>query len=506
MEDHNLYSIFKLCSMSDGDRVANETAQGRKHSFAEQDSTSAKISALLKDRGLQAGDRVTVQIDKSPEGVFLYLACLRAGLVYHPLNTAYQRSELEYFLSDAKPSALVCSGPYFDTMSSLAEQQGIAHLFTLEEDGSGSLLDQSQGYDESFNTVARAADDMAALLYSSGTTGRPKGIMLSHGNLSANALSLVDAWGFSSSDVLLHALPIFHVHGLFVAINCALMSHCKMLYLPRFDVATVMEKLAQSTVMMGVPTFYTRLLAQQDFGKEQCSNVRLFISGSAPLLEETFRDFEQRTGHVILERYGMSETGMNTSNPLLGERKAGTVGPPLPDIQIRIVDDSCKVLAQGDIGDLQVKGPNVFTGYWNMPEKTLEDFTADGFFNTGDKGQIDEDGYLSIVGRSKDMLISGGLNVYPKEIELVIDDVAGVLESAIIGVPHPDFGEAVVAVVVPEAGASPGREDIVAVCKNTLANYKIPKAVVLVEELPRNTMGKVQKAALRSQSSDILKS
>ena len=385
MKNHNLYGIFKLQALSGENTIAIETAQGRKISFAELDSSSAKIAALLIDRGLQSGDRVTVQIDKSPEGVFLYLACLRAGLVYHPLNTAYQRSELEYFLSDAKPSALVCSRPYFDTMSSLAKQHGIAHLFTLEENGSGSLLDQSRGYSENFDTVPRAADDMAALLYSSGTTGRPKGIMLSHGNLSANALSLVDAWGFSSSDVLLHALPIFHVHGLFVAINCALMSHCKMLYLPRFDVATVMEKLAQSTVMMGVPTFYTRLLARQNFGKEQCRNIRLFISGSAPLLEETFRDFEQRTGHVILERYGMSETGMNTSNPLNGERKAGTVGPPLPDIQIRIVDDNGTLLAQGEIGNLQVKGPNVFSGYWNMPEKTLEDFTEDGFFNTGDK-------------------------------------------------------------------------------------------------------------------------
>lgn len=499
MEDHNLYSMFKLHALSGRDSVAIETAQGRQISFGELDSSSAKIAALLIDRGLQAGDRVTVQIDKSPGGVFLYLACLRAGLVYHPLNTAYQRSELEYFLSDAQPSALVCSGPYLETMRSLAGEQGIAHLFTLDEDGSGSLLDQSQAYSEGFNTVARAADDMAALLYSSGTTGRPKGIMLSHGNLSANALSLVDAWGFSSSDTLLHVLPIFHVHGLFVAINCALMSHCKMLYLPRFDVKTVMQSLTQSTVMMGVPTYYTRLLAQQKFGEEQCTNMRLFISGSAPLLEETFRGFQLRTGHVILERYGMSETGMNTSNPLQGERKPGTVGPPLPNIQIRIVDDSGNMLAQGDTGDLQVKGPNVFTGYWNMPQKTLEDFTEDGFFNTGDKGKIDEDGYLSIVGRSKDMVISGGLNVYPKEIELVIDDVPGVLESAVIGVPHPDFGEAVVAVVVAETGASPGRENIVAACKNTLANYKIPKVVVFIDELPRNTMGKVQKAALRSQ-------
>ncbi|MEH6581366.1 MAG: malonyl-CoA synthase [Halioglobus sp.] len=505
MTDHNLYSIFNNRFPNDRSRIALETPSRRKITFAELESASAKMANLLTVNGLRPGDRVSVQIDKSPEGVFLYLACLRAGLVYHPLNTAYQRSELAYFLENAEPSAIVCSTPYLEVLSELSNDQGIDPLLTLDADGSGSLTTLSQVLDDQFATVPRAADDMAALLYSSGTTGRPKGIMLSHENLSANAIALVDLWGFSSGDVLLHALPIFHVHGLFVAINCALMSACKMLYLPAYQPQEVIRNLPACTVMMGVPTYYTRLLTDERFTRASCANMRLFISGSAPLLEETFREFELRTGHVILERYGMSETSMNTSNPLHGERKAGTVGPPLPGVTVRIVDASGKALPPGETGDLQVTGPNVFSGYWRMPDKTAEDFTDDGFFNTGDKGVIDTDGYVSIVGRAKDMVISGGLNVYPKEVELVVDSCPGVLESAVIGIPHPDFGEAVIAVVVPEKGALAKEQEIIATCRNELANFKRPKAIVIVDELPRNAMGKVQKSALRSQYAEVLK-
>jgi malonyl-CoA/methylmalonyl-CoA synthetase len=504
MSDHNLYSIFTRHFPADRHKIALSTPDGRQVSFAELDYRSGKIANALLDRGLKAGDRVTVQIEKSPEGVFLYLACLRAALVYHPLNTAYQRSELAFFLGNAEPAAIVCSGPYFAIMNDLAGELGIDTVFTLEADGSGSLILEASEQEEDFATVARAEDDMAALLYSSGTTGRPKGIMLSHGNLASNALALVDLWGFSADDVLLHALPIFHVHGLFVAINCALMSGARMVYLPAFNPQQVIAHLPESTVMMGVPTYYTRLLASAAFDRQACANMRLFISGSAPLLEETFHEFETRSGHIILERYGMSETGMNTSNPLHGKRKAGTVGPPLPGVSVRVVDSNGQGLPNGETGNLQVKGPNVFSGYWRLPEKTAEDFTADGFFNTGDKAVIDADGYIAIVGRAKDMVICGGLNVYPKEIELLIDEFDGVLESAVIGVPHPDFGEAVVAVVVCEPGASIREQDIIASAKAQLANFKVPKAVVFLEELPRNTMGKVQKAALREQYRSVL--
>ncbi|MEH6592942.1 MAG: malonyl-CoA synthase [Halioglobus sp.] len=504
MTDHNLYSMFSRRFAINRAQIALETPGGRSITFAELETASAKMANLFVAQGLRPGDRVSVQIDKSPEGVFLYLACLRAGLVYHPLNTAYQRSELAYFLDNAQPSAIVCSTPYLEVLRELAIEQGIDPLLTLDVDGSGSLTALSQALDDQFATVSRGADDMAALLYSSGTTGRPKGIMLSHENLSANAIALVDLWGFSSRDVLLHALPIFHVHGLFVAINCALMSACKMLYLPSYQPQEVIRHLPDCTVMMGVPTYYTRLLSGENFTRKSCANMRLFISGSAPLLEETFREFEQRTGHVILERYGMSETSMNTSNPLEGERKAGTVGPPLPGVTVRIVDANGKVLPAGKTGDLQVKGPNVFSGYWRMPDKTAEDFTEDGFFNTGDKGVIDTDGYVSIVGRAKDMVISGGLNVFPKEVELLVDSCPGVLESAVIGIPHPDFGEAVIAVVVMEKAAHANEQEIMATCRDELANFKRPKAVMIVEELPRNAMGKVQKAALRSQYADVL--
>ena len=373
---------------------------------------------------------------------------------------------------------------------------------TLNADGSGTLIDEAAGSDETFTNLDRSPRDIAALLYSSGTTGRPKGIMLSHGNLLTNAQALVKAWGFTERDRLLHALPIFHVHGLFVAIHCALLSGCCMRWLSRFDSAEVTRALPHCTVMMGVPTYYTRLLAEDSLSREQCTHMRLFVSGSAPLLPETFSAFEQRTGHRILERYGMSETGMNSSNPLDGERRPGTVGPALEGVELRIVDDSGLALPADTPGNLQVRGPNVFEGYWQMPEKTREDFTDDGFFDTGDKAIQSSDGYVAIVGRAKDMIISGGLNIYPKEIELHLDSIKGVLESAVVGTPHPDFGEAVAAFVVTDGSRSLAADDVIAACRKELAGFKIPKRVMFIEALPRNAMGKVQKNVLREQLSN----
>jgi malonyl-CoA/methylmalonyl-CoA synthetase len=427
----------------------------------------------------------------------LYLACLRAGMVFHPLNMAYKSGELEYFLGNAEPAIVVCDPGNADAIEPIAKSAGVGHLLTLDADGGGTLTDNASQLAATFDTVNREADDLAALLYSSGTTGRPKGIMLTHSNLLRNTEALVDAWGFTEKDRLLHALPIFHVHGLFVAIGCALLSGCSMRWLPAFDATQVIKYLPECTVLMGVPTYYTRLLAEETFTKDVAANARLFISGSAPLLEETFAEFEQRTGKRILERYGMTETNMNTSNPLDGERKPGTVGPPLPGVEVRICDDDGKELGIDEIGNLQVRGPNVFIGYWKMPEKTAEDIAEDGFFNTGDKGKIDSEGYVSIVGRAKDVVITGGLNVYPKEVELFIDDLPGVKESAVIGVPHADFGEAVVAVVVPESGKPLGEDEVIARAKAELANFKVPKRVMFVDELPRNTMAKVQKNILR---------
>ena len=495
----NLYAAFRRHFPADASSPLLTTATGDSFSYGDAERESARFASCLSAMGLQAGDRVTVQVEKSVEMLWLYLGCLRAGLVFHPLNTAYSPAELEYFLGNAEPSLVVCTPESGAMMVGLAASLGNIPVHTLGSDGGGTLMTAVDASAADFDCVESAPDDLAALLYSSGTTGRPKGIMLSHGNLASNAGTLVDYWGFTSNDVLLHALPIFHVHGLFVAISCVLMSGASMRWLPGFNVETVLAELPRSTVMMGVPTYYTRLLASDRFDRDACRTLRLFISGSAPLLAETFVEFEQRTGHRILERYGMSETGMNTSNPLRGERRAGTVGFPLPGVSARIVDDNGAPVAVGEVGNLQVKGPNVFGGYWRMPEKTAEDFTADGFFDTGDKAVLDADGYYSIVGRAKDMVICGGLNVYPKEVELVIDEIDGVAESAVIGVPHPDFGEAVVAVVVATAAGrdSLGEAAVIAAAKPLLANFKIPKRVMVVDELPRNTMGKVQKNLLR---------
>jgi malonyl-CoA/methylmalonyl-CoA synthetase len=415
------------------------------------------------------------------------------------LNTAYQRAELAYFLGDAKPRIVVCSTQAQALFESLAQEAEVATVLTLDHDQSGSLLGGANGCGQDFETVNREADDLAALLYSSGTTGRPKGIMLSHENLASNGKTLVKAWGFTRHDCLLHALPIFHVHGLFVAIHCVLLSGARLHWLSKFDAEEVIAALPRCTVMMGVPTFYTRLLGSEDFSRACCHSMRLFISGSAPLLTDTFEAFSTRAGHTIVERYGMSETGMNTTNPLQGERRAGTVGPALPGVELRVVNDNGVALGTGEAGNLQVRGPNVFSAYWRLPEKTAQSFTEDGFFDTGDKARISTDGYVSIVGRSKDMIICGGLNVYPKEIELLLDGLPEVLESAVIGVPHADFGEAVVAVLVLNVGCSIVEQDVMDYCKTRIANFKLPKRVFVIDALPRNTMAKVQKNLLRQR-------
>jgi len=503
-ENHNLYSHFRKQVTLHAKKELLCTNDGRSYSYADIEERSASIARVLKDFGASTGDRISVQVEKSPEALCLYLACLRAGLVFHPLNMAYTASEIEYFLDNAEPALVVCDPKNVSAIKTIADSTGCKHVFTLDGDGNGKLADLADEATPDFDVVARQKDDMAALLYSSGTTGVPKGIMLTHSNLLRNTEALVAAWGFTDADRLLHALPIFHVHGLFVAIGCVLLSGASMRWMPGYNADEVMRFLPECTVMMGVPTYYTRLLAADSFGQKQTASVRLFVSGSAPLLEETLVEFESRTGHRILERYGMTETNMNSSNPLHGERKPGTVGPPLPGVEIRIVDTDGTPVATGEIGDLQVRGPNVFIGYWKMPEKTAEDFSDDGFFNTGDKGRIDEDGYVSIVGREKDMVITGGLNVYPKEIELFIDELPGVHESAVIGVPHADFGEGVVAVVVPENVADVSEHDVIDACKTRLANFKVPKRVVFIDELPRNTMAKVQKNLLRKNYSDLL--
>jgi malonyl-CoA/methylmalonyl-CoA synthetase len=504
-DNANLYAHFQERFPADLNTQLLLTAEGRSVTYAEADQASARIANTLVQLGTAPGDRVTVQVEKSAENLFLYLACLRAGLVYHPLNTAYKASELKYFLGNAEPTIVVCGNDALATMESIVSENPVTALLTLDADGSGSLMDQAAGATSEADVAHCKGTDMAALLYSSGTTGQPKGIMLSHDNLRKNAETLVEAWGFSASDRLLHMLPIYHVHGLFIAVSCVLMSGASMVWHSGFSDQAAVAALPECTVMMGVPTFYTRLLANPDFGPACCGNMRLFISGSAPLLAETFVEFQTRSGHTILERYGMTETGMNTSNPLHGERRAGTVGPALPDVTARAVGEDGEVVAVGETGNLQVKGPNVFPGYWRMPDKTAEDFTADGFFNTGDKATIDADGYVSIVGRAKDMVITGGLNVYPKEIELVIDDMAGIKESAVIGVPHADFGEAVVAVIVPDrqvsTGKTPTAEEVIAHCKTQLANFKVPKRVELIDALPRNAMSKVQKNRLREKYS-----
>jgi malonyl-CoA/methylmalonyl-CoA synthetase len=517
MKNDNLFALIEARLPRDLNGACLETVEGLVYSWRDLLHATGRLAGWLASLELPAEAdgtpaRVAVQVEKSPEALLLYLATLRAGLAYVPLNSAYQQAEIEYFLGNAKPAVFVCTPERLAALEPMARAVGVAHVVTLGEQRNGTLLELAAPFADQFATARRKASDLAAILYTSGTTGRSKGALLSHGNLSSNALVLDEFWGFKEErdtgdqDVLLHALPLFHVHGLFVAAHAALLSGSTMLFMNKFDPKQVVRWLPRATVFMGVPTLYTRLLAEHSFDRHVCRNMRLFISGSAPLLTETFDAFKQRTGRAILERYGMSETLMLVSNPYFGvaaDRIAGTVGVPLPGVDVRVVNDDgsrCKV---GEIGQVQVRGPNVFSGYWQMPEKTAEEFTPDGWFRTGDVGHFGGAGkpeaYLTLVGRAKDLIISGGYNVYPKEIEGYIDEMPGVAESAVIGLPHPDFGEAVAAVVVPKGAIGVDGAQVLAQLKGRIANFKVPKRIWVVEDLPRNAMGKVQKNVLRER-------
>lgn len=521
--NHNLFAALRAAFPSDLDSVAVETDHGLVYSWRDLDRASAMIANLLASLDIAKDPdgmppRVAVQVDKSVEAMLLYLGALRAGFVFLPLNTAYQSAEIEYFIGNAQPAVVVCTGQHFPWVSQLAFKAGTCHVFTLNDDRTGSLLERAAHCSDQQTPAQRQPDALAAILYTSGTTGRSKGAMLSHGNLLSNAVMLKDYWGWRTpqqgGDVLIHALPIFHVHGLFVAIHGALLNGSKMLWHGKFDPKAVIADMPRATVFMGVPTLYVRMLGEAALTRAQAAHMRLFISGSAPLLIETFNDWQTRTGHTILERYGMSETIMLTSNPYQADaryagqakRRGGTVGFPLPGVGLRVQGEDGQTLGAGEIGGIQVKGPNVFAGYWQMPEKTAEEFTADGFFKTGDVGQQDASGYVTIVGRSKDLIISGGYNVYPAEIEGTLNDMPGVAESAIVGVPHPDFGEVGVAVVIAKPGVVLDAEALLAALKAQLANFKIPKRCFLAAELPRNTMGKVQKNLLRQKYQDLFAS
>ena len=493
----NLYA--RLMDGRDPAATAVETADGHRWSYGDIGAASARMANLLVRRGVKPGDRVAVQVEKSVENLVLYLATVRAGAVYLPLNTAYTLAELGYFLGDAEPSLVVCDPAGRDGIAALVADGGAA-VETLAAEGEGSLAEAAASEAPVFSTVVRADDDLAAILYTSGTTGRSKGAMLTHANLVSNAETLVAAWRFTTEDVLIHALPIYHTHGLFVAVNVVLLSGGVMIFLPKFDAGTILRLMPRATAMMGVPTFYTRLLQHPGLDRAVATGMRLFTSGSAPLLADTHRAWEERTGHAILERYGMTETNMTTSNPYDGPRVPGTVGPPLAGISVRIVDpETGRHLPANEIGIIEVRGPNVFSGYWRMPEKTATEFRHDGFFITGDLGMVDDAGYVHIVGRGKDLIITGGFNVYPKEVEAEIDAVPGVVESAVVGLPHADFGEGVTAIVVPEPGARVDEAAVLAALDARLARFKQPKRVLFVAELPRNAMGKVQKAALRQR-------
>jgi len=503
MKNENLFAALRAAFPSDLNATAVETDSGLYYSWGDMERATAMLANLLASLKLPQGARIAVQVEKSVEAMLLYLATLRAGYVFLPLNTAYQSAEIEYFIGNAEPAVVVCSKKNFGWVSKIAFKAGTLNVFTLDDDRTGSLLERAAHCSDKHIVAVKQADDLAAILYTSGTTGRSKGAMLSHGNMLSNALVLKDYWGWRTreegGDVLIHALPIFHVHGLFVALHGALINGSKMIWCAKFDPKFVVQKMPEASVFMGVPTLYVRLLNEPGLDKNAVRNMRLFVAGSAPLLIETFNQWQEKTGHTILERYGMSETAMLTSNPYKGDRRGGTVGFALPGVTLRVQDDDGNVLGVDAIGDIQVKGPNVFKAYWRMPEKTKEEFTADGFFKTGDVGKIDAAGYITIVGRSKDLIISGGYNVYPAEIEGYINDLPGVAESALVGVPHPDFGEVGVAVVIAKPGVTLQAHTIIASLKSKLANFKIPKQCFVVSELPRNTMGKVQKNLLREQ-------
>ncbi|MGL4488079.1 MAG: malonate--CoA ligase [Rhizobiaceae bacterium] len=494
-------NIFQHFVDAAGDGLARliETRDGAHYSYADMFALSGQIANALVAAGVKPGDRVAAQVEKSVMAMALYLGVVRCGGVFNPLNTAYTDTEIAYFIGDAKPTVLVCDPKRAAGLVDIAKANGAA-ILTLDAEGEGSLTDSANHQPEAFSTVHRQPDDLAAILYTSGTTGRSKGAMLTHNNLLSNAKSLVSAWRFTASDILIHALPTYHTHGLFVATNTVMLSGASMIYLPKFDADQVLQLLPRATTLMGVPTFYTRLLDHPKLDRSIVANIRLFVSGSAPLLAETHREWSARTGTAILERYGMTETNMNTSNPYDGERVAGTVGFALPDVDVRIANpDTGALVPQGEIGVIEVKGPNVFKGYWQMPEKTAEEFRADAFFITGDLGKIDSQGYVHIVGRAKDLVITGGFNVYPKELEDELDALEGVLESAVIGLPHKDFGEAVTAVIVKTKSSTITEADVLSAIEPRFAKFKHPKRILFVDDLPRNAMGKVQKNLLRAQ-------
>ena len=496
MINKNLYTYFEQKFL----RYSNRSFLVSDHGTLKYDeihNETGRYVSMFTEMQINKGDRIVVQVEKSIEAVLLYLACLRYGAIYIPLNPAYTKEEVEYFLQDSDPTLFVCIPERESSMRALATEIGIPNLISLGQNVDGSIFDKLMNLESSQHVANCSEDDLAAILYTSGTTGRSKGAMLTHHNLLSNALILLDYWCWDEDDVLLHALPIFHVHGLFVALHCALLNSSKVIFLDRFDTKRIIKELPNSTVMMGVPTFYVRLLRDNEFNKEKCSNMRLFISGSAPLLPETFYSFESLTGKKILERYGMTETGMLTSNPYNGDRIAGTVGYLLPTVKGRISNQNGQPVSDEEIGILEVKGPNIFTGYWGMPEKTASEFRNDGYFVTGDMAFIDNTGRISIVGREKDLVISGGYNVYPKEIESILDEISGVNESCVIGLTHVDFGEAVTALIVEEKHSKTSEKEIFKNLKDKLAKYKHPKAIMFIDELPRNTMGKVQKNVLR---------
>ena len=500
--DESLFAAIRTAA-PDETRVFVYDPDVRHFTYGEMFAETARLANCLWGAGVRPGDRLAVQVEKSITALLLPLACMRTGAIYLPLNPAYTLAELEYFIADAEPACVIARTEKQTSIESLLAGKVVV-LGLSDDERSGSLVERMRAMPDRFRDVPRAADDLAAILYTSGTTGRSKGAMLTHRNLVSNAVALRDLWRFTKDDVLLHALPIYHTHGLFTATNTVLMAGASMIFLPRFDAELVFAHLPQCTAMMGVPTFYTRLLGDPRLSREAAAHMRVFISGSAPLLPETHREWFDRTGHAILERYGMTETNMITSNPYDGERRAGMVGFPLPGVELRIADrGSGAALPQGEIGVIEVRGPNVCKGYWRKPEQTAEAFRGDGFFITGDLGRFDEDGYVQIVGRAKDLVISGGFNVYPREIELEIDALPGVLESAVIGVPHPDFGEGVMAVVVCRPGATIEEAEVIVALRLRLAKFKLPKHIVFRDALPRNAMGKVQKNVLREAYRDL---
>lgn len=491
---HNLYQKFfeKNKSLNKNILISDE----KTYSFSDIEKFSAQLANKLRGLSILVGDCVAVQVEKSAYNLFLYLACLRSGIIFLPLNNTYTLEELSYFFNDANPKLIVCDPSDEEKIATIKNHDCLS-IKTMTKDGLGSLTANLDQENTDFATYQNQANDTAVILYTSGTTGKPKGAMITHSNLTHNARDLVQAWGIKEADVILHMLPVFHVHGLFFAFHTALLASATILLRSKFDIDDFFQQLPYCTVFMGVPTYYMRLLQDPRLNKENCKFMRLFISGSAPLLTTTFNEFQIKTKHSILERYGMTETGINTSNPLNGLRKVGTVGLPLPNVRVRIVNDHNKQLAAKQTGNIEIKGTNLFKGYWKNPDKTRQDFTDDGYFKTGDLGFFDEEGYLTIVGRSKDMIITGGLNVYPKEIELTLDSIDGILESAVIGIPHPDFGEAVIAVIVSNHNLEEAA--IIAHLKKHHAAYKCPKKILIIDQLPKNTMGKVQKNILREK-------